>query len=242
MFNALLESKNFGGQRSMLTLLPVTDGVKRNVEAMTNLMVSSGSLGTLSLGGKSDRGDALAASSVVFAATNRGVVSFLKAYHWLEPEYPYPERPADTSLQIDFLEKSKHEIETWLVVAPQRQTSYGDVLTLPGVGNLTVKERHREEEGRGFQVFGEPVHRVIANFFAGIDPKPGKQQLTLPNASTKRLRKEHCGVIMLYPVREEVGDMVSIGFELFFPPNSLPFDLNFTVRRKSEKAKIVVDE
>ena len=34
--------------------------------------------------------------------------------------------------------------------------------------------------------------------------------------------------------------MVSVGFELFFPKNTLPFDLNFTVRRKTEQPKIVV--
>ena len=110
---------------------------------------------------------------------------------------------------------------------------------MSGVGELTVKERQRVE-GRGFQVFGEPQHRMIARYFAGIEPEPGKDKLTLPNADTARHRKEHCGVILLYPVRETSTARASLGFELFFPENALPFDLNFTVARKAEKGKIVV--
>jgi len=109
------------------------------------------------------------------------------------------------------------------------------------VGEMTVKERHREEEGRGFQVFGEPIHRIIAKYFAGIDPGEGKDNLASPNAETKRHRSEHCGVILLYPVREKAEGAVSVGFELFFPENDLPFDVNFTVRRKNERTKIVIE-
>jgi hypothetical protein len=124
-------------------------------------------------------------------------------------------------------------------MAPQRKSSWGPPLTVKGVGDLAVKERHRVE-GRGFQVFGEPVHRTIGEFLAGIEP--GNSELTLPNAETKPLRNEHRGVYLLYPVREHPKDKVSIGFELLFPQNNIPFAINFTVRRKAEKTQVVVQD
>jgi hypothetical protein len=46
----------------------------------------------------------------------------------------------------------------------------------------------------------------------------------------------------LYPVREDESDEISIGFELLFPGNRLPFDVNFTVRRKTERNEAIVQE
>jgi hypothetical protein len=104
---------------------------------------------------------------------------------------------------------------------------------------LTVKERHRVGN-RGFQVFGEPAHRVIADFLVGIES--GKSKLIAPNAATTALQNEHRGIFLLYPVREQLQDKVSIGFELLFPANDIPFDINFTVRRKAESTKIIVQD
>jgi hypothetical protein len=243
MFNAILANKNFGGQSSMLTLAPTeSTAVHKNIETMTALMGAAKSFGSLKLGGTSATGKTLETNAVVLEATNEHLISFLKSYRWLESDFRYPMRPADTDLQIEFLEKQKHDISSWLIIAPQRKESFGVPLNVRNVGDMTVKERHREEEGRGFQVFGEPIHRTIAKYFADIDPGEGKDRLALPNAETKRLRRAHSGVILLYPVREKERDKVSIGFELFFPQNELPFDVNFTVRRKAEKAKIVVQD
>ena len=46
------------------------------------------------------------------------------------------------------------------------------------------------------------------------------------------LQNKHRGVIVIYPVRENPKDSVSIGFELFFPNNQLPFELNFIAKGK----------
>lgn len=243
MFNAVLVKKNFGGQISMQTLAPtVPSTLNKNIQAMSDLMGSAESLGPLVLGGTSLKQKEVEVKAMVLVATNDDLISFLKSYQWLESEFPHPKRPADTELQIDFLEKQKHGIASWVIIAPQRRESFGPPLTIASLGDVTVKERHREEEGRGFQVFGEPLHRIVARFVAGIDPGDGKDKLTSPNPEALRLEGERHGVVLLYPVREnETGD-VSVGFELFFPENDLPFDLDFTVRRKSEKAKIVVDD
>lgn len=239
-FNAVLASKNFGGQRSMLTLIPAKSAaMDKNLVAMTKLVVSSRSLGSMSLGGTAGDGKKLRMKAALLETKNDQIVAFLEDYRWLESDYTYPQRPADTSLQIDFLNEAAHGIVSWLIVAPQRRESFGDSLVLNGTGKFTVKERHRDE-GRGFQVFGEPPHRTIAEFLAGIEP--GKSRVASPDENTKRLRIDHRGVMLLYPVRETKEDKVSIGFELFFPPNKIPFDVNFTVRRKSEQPIVVVEE
>jgi hypothetical protein len=149
-------------------------------------------------------------------------------------------RPADVSLQIEFLAKENHGIGSWLIVAPQRKSSFGSPLCLNGTTDLAVKERHRGA-GRGFQVFGEPMHRVIAEFLAGVEP--GKSKLGDPNDATEALHNLHRGIFLLYPVREDEQDKikVSIGFELLYPINGLGFDISFTVRRKAESSKIVVE-
>jgi hypothetical protein len=243
MFNAKLASKNFGGQRSMLTLSPAKPAaMDENINATSSLLVSSKPLGTITLGGTSSKSKEVEISAKVFEATNGSVTGFLKAYRWLESDYKYPARPTDTALQIEFLEKQKHGIAPWLIVAPQRKESFGQPLTLEGVGQFAVKERHRVE-GRGFQVFGEPIHRMIAEFLVGIKPgKPDSAELTSPTSSTKKLLIKNRGVCLLYPVREEQKDKVSMGFELFFPENDIPFDINFTVRRKTEGRQVVVQE
>lgn len=224
----------------MLTLIAAMPfAMNENIKAITSLLAASKSLATMSLGGISINGETLQATAVVHEAANNQLIAFLKAYRWLETEYEYPHRPTDTSLQIEFLEKEKHEITSWLIVAPQRKMSFGRPLTVKGVGDFAVKERHRVE-GRGFQVFGEPVHRTIAEYLAGIEP--GASALTKPNAATIPLRNKHRGVCLLYPVREQEKDDVSIGFELLFPENDMSFDINFTVRRKGEKAQIVVQD
>jgi hypothetical protein len=235
MFNSVMSSKNFGGQWSMLTLTPAKPAMMdENIKTLEVLLVGSKSLGRKTVGGTSMNADVL-----LYEATNAQLVSFLKAYRWLETDYKYPERPADTGLQIEFLEKQKHDITSWLIVAPQRKSSFGPPLTVKGVGDCAVKTRRRIE-GRGFQVFGEPGHRAIAESLAGIEP--GRAKLGLPNAATKLLQNEHRGIFLLYPVREQPTERVSIGFELLFPKNRIPFDMNFTVRRKAESARIVVQD
>jgi hypothetical protein len=161
----------------------------------------------------------------------------LRAYRWLESDYEYPARPTEASLQIEFLEKQDHGITSWLIVAPQRRISFGSPLRLTRVADFAVKNRRRVD-GRRFQIFGEPGHRSVAEFIAGIDTN--KRRLTVPDPATKALRDKRRGVFLFYPVREKEGGKVSIGFELLFPENRLPFDINFTVRRKAESARVVV--
>lgn len=241
MFNAILASKNFGGERAMPTLLPAQpESMNANVAAVSALLESATSLVPVILGGISEKGTKVSVDSLVGSVDTADIASFLEAYHWLESDFRYPQRPAETTLQLDFLREQQHGITSWLILAAQRQQSFGPMLTLPRLPKLAVKERHREEEGRGFQVFGEPLHRMVANYFAGIDPGEGKDLLAKPNAETSTRRRDHLGVLLLYPVREAPTEAVSMGFELFFPENDLPFDINFTVRRTTDDVTIPV--
>jgi hypothetical protein len=240
MFNATLASKNFGGQRSMLTLTANQPAsLEKNMKSLAGLLSASKSLGMLRLGGKSQKKNKpVEITALVHEATNSQVGAFLEAFRWLETDYKYPERPADTNLQIEFLEKQKHGIKSWLVVAPQRKVSFGEPLQMKGLPSLAVKERHRVEN-RGFQVFGEPSHRLVAEFLAKVDAT--NDVLVSPDSQTTKLQDPKRGVLLLYPVRENPGDEIAIGFELQFPENNLGFDLNFSVRRRSEMRAVVVD-
>lgn len=236
MFNAKVASKNFAGQISMLTLTPIEP--KANVTTATTLLTASTAIGRRSLGGVSAEGNAIAADALLYEVTNSDLVGFLRGFRWLESEYKFPERPAETTLQIEFLERQNHGITSWLVMAPQRKVSYGPALKIADVGELAVKKRRRLA-GRGFQIFGEPDHRSIARRLAGL--KSDKQDLVTPNTATQAQQNKHRGVVLLYAVREEPSDPVSIGFELLFPDNDLPHDINFTVRRHAERSSVVAD-
>jgi hypothetical protein len=227
MFNAVLDRKNFGGQRSQPTMAAAKEpAMKKNIETLRTLFAASRLAGRKILGGSESR-----AQAIVLETTNDALVAFLRGYRWLETDYKEHERPTDINLQIEFLQKEKHEIEDWLIVAPQRRDSFGPPLKVERVGDMTVKQRKRSEEGRGFQVFGEPVHRTIADFLAGIATE--KAGLAEPNEETRALKNNHRGILLLYPVRENESRMISIGFELFFPKNNIPFELGFRVRRKT---------
>jgi len=238
MFNAALVSKNFGGQWSMLTLAAIKPAaINENVKTLKSLLGVAQPLGRQVLGGTSSEGSRINAEVLSYQVTTSQLLAFLNNYRWLETDYQYPERPADAGLQLEFLEKHNHGITSWLIIAPQRQSSFGPPLEIAGVANFAVKNRRRLE-GRGFQVFGEPTHRTIAKFLAVIESENSK--LVVPNALTQSWQDPHRGICLLYPVRERETDEVSIGFELLFPKNNLKFDVNFTVLRPAQAGSIAV--
>jgi hypothetical protein len=240
MFNATIANKNFGGSWAMPTLTASQpDNIGRNIIAANRLLSAQTDLGRKILGGSATNGNALKVDSRLFQVSNGDLCAFLRSFRWLEEGAKSSLLPTDIGLQIEFLEKQDHGIESWLILAPQRQSSFGPPLRLDGVGAMAVKERHRIP-GRGFQVFGESSHRMLAQFLAEIE-EASKPRLASPNDPTKGMRNKRRGIVLLYLVRENEKDkLVSVGFELLFPENSLPFDLNFTVARSRDRQRIVV--
>jgi hypothetical protein len=235
----VVAKKNFGGRWSMPTLTAAKEGnLKLNVQTLSRLLQSAKSLSVASLDGTiSDEPAPVSIACAVFRASNAEVVRFLSDYRWLEDEFNHPNRPPDITLQIEFLNRPEHGIDSWLIVAPQRQESFGQPLEIKG-RQLAVKKRSRIN-GRGFKVFGEGRHRTMAEFLAGIkfEDAPCVES---PGQAAKGLASRKNAIMLLYPVRETETHEVSVGFEILFPANNLSFDLGFTVRRKSESARIVV--
>jgi hypothetical protein len=230
MYHAVVANKNYSGQWAMPTLLASEkEGIAANLNALGRLLRAGTALSPRTLGGGK-----YTANCLGFEVSNAHLVSFLESYRWLEAEYAAGKRPADVTLQIEFLQKAKHGIRSWLVVAPQRQISFGDEVRLDGAGTLKVKERARVL-GRGFQVIGEPVHHKVAELLAVI-ADPAAPPLPAPNDATADLVDRHRGVLLLYPVRETKSASASVGFELLYPKNDLKYDLHFTVIRKQPVA------
>jgi hypothetical protein len=236
MFNAQIESKNFGGTRSMPTLLPTKPTtIRRNLALAGELLKAAEYLGLLSLGGSGSGKERYAADAHAFLSQNTAVHDFLSAMKWLESEFKDDQRPPEINLQLEFLATKKHEIADWLIVAPQRRKSFGTAWVAADDLELTVKERTRGE-GRGIGVVGEPQHRSIGEFIARIGL--GNKTLTSPNDRTRLLQNEHRAVMLLYPFREIEDGPISIGFELIFPTNDLGYDLNLTVKRATGAATV----
>jgi hypothetical protein len=240
MIHAIVASKNFSETWSMPTLMAAKPaGMEENIRSLEHLLARQpGEKATM--GGKASDGSSIKAYCVTFQVTNAKLVEFLTSYRWLEVN-SHSERPADMELQIEFLTKEKHGISSWLIVAPQRANSFGEPVAFKGIIPLAVKNRNRVEEGRGFQVFGESMHRAIAEYLTGIRKDADKYRLTAPNQVTEELKSRSRGVMLLYPVREKENQkLVTVGFELLFPKNDLSFDLHFTVRQKAKQSSIVV--
>ncbi|MBK6456065.1 MAG: hypothetical protein IPF87_08305 [Gemmatimonadetes bacterium] len=155
MFNAVVNNKNFGGGcRCLVGPGKAAFAMDANRAAAERLLVTAKAPGGITMAGHTTKPSALKVDAMLFETSNDALVKFLDEYHWLESDFPYPARPADAVLQMDFLKTQRHGITSWLVVAPQRKTSFGEPLRIGGGEELSVKERHRSG-GRGFQVFGE---------------------------------------------------------------------------------------
>lgn len=239
MFNAVVAKKNFGPGWSMPTLTAAKPAnLEINIANLGRLLKASHRVDVTSLDGTiGDGSKPLSIACVVFKTSTAAVMKFLSDYRWLEDEFSYPKQPSEIALQLTFLETLEHGIKSWLIVAPQRRESFGDELQVGGQ-TFMVKERGRVNE-RGFGVVGESLHRRMAEFLAGggFKDEPRVEQSVL---STSALASKNNAIMMLYPARETKDRPVSVGFELLFPPNKLPFDVGFTVRRQSESSRIVV--
>ena len=244
MFNASVESKNYGGRWSMPTMLPAKpETLEHNLNVTLALLKKSDALERSSFGGTYTDGIRTEWSGEVFRTTNLDIIQFLRGFRWLETEYKHDQRPTDIHLQIEFLEKVKHEIDSWLIVAPQVRKSTGSPFSIGDLQlSVITRTRTNGSEGR-FKVFGDPRHRAVAEYWidrSRISDLTSKVGLESANDATAAFRSKHRGVMLLYPAREQPASKISAGFELLFPENNLGFDVNFTVRKKNEIDRVTI--
>jgi len=248
MFNAKIHNRNYGGRWSQPTLVTAdTKGREANHAALSSLLAGGSILGKdLELSGVTSAGSNDKMRVHLFETGTSKVIGFLEDFHWVDDEYPWPKRPRDITLQIEFLRNEKHGITSYLVLLPQlKKESFGPVLELPGgLPPLKVKERQRIE-GRAYQQFGEPAHRRMSMWMAELNREGTAAHLFSSNDQATSLRNKHRGILVVYPVRESAGDLpkkgpADIGYEILYPANKLGYDINFTVRRSGDSEAVVV--
>lgn len=238
MFNAIIEKRNFGGQWSTPTLVATDDaGTRGNIQNLKKLIGGKQVDLFEGLGGKTDKGRDVSVSTYNFGASTEEVRSFLQNFNWLDVG---TKKPQEVELQLDFLKRAEHGITSWLVMLPQREESFGHPLHCGGeIPKFSVKERARVP-GRGFKVFGESNQRFLAKWMCGQRDEE-KEYLAKPNAKTAGMQDKNRGIILIFPVREKKTDRnISIGYEILFPENNLPYQTGFAVRRKDAADAAVV--
>jgi len=244
MFNAIIRSRNYGGRWSQPTLVAAdTAGIRANHEALRKLLCASKPVGDKSQlkGIRSDDVEEQFTAHL-YKSKVPDVLHFIQSFHWLRDDYSYPTRPADIGLQIEFLEKQAHEITSWLVLLPQRHDSWGPPFVLDEtLPPLSVKKRKRIEK-RGWQQFGEPIHRRFSSWLSRVAPSSKSVSLKSAEEPARSLQDRHMGILLIYPVREEEADstQAALGYEVLYPENKLGFDINFSVRKKSDPEAVVI--
>src|SRR5262249_4033607 len=88
MFNAVIKSKNFGGEISTPTQAPLkSESLKHNIQTLRTLLATARSLGKPTLGGLSTDGEVITATCLVYEVSTSQLTEFLSSYRWLESVY-----------------------------------------------------------------------------------------------------------------------------------------------------------
>jgi hypothetical protein len=238
MYNAIVVSQNFAGEWSESTTAPSISEialVQQNQQSTSALLASNGvSLRHLACDliseGESAKPTAI---DVLFSEPDaHAVIKFLKSYRWMKDDVP-----ASIVRQIEYLEGKAGDpgIAGWRILAFQSAQSFGTPWAAAGQ-DFNCRKRSRTRTHR-FGAYTEPNHRAIAAYLADI-----KDERAVRNANTAlaAMRDPSKGVLLFYPVRQETGDPVSIGFALLFPKNGLQFQLHFSVRDLRQPNAITV--
>lgn len=230
MYNAKVVSENFGGRWCDKTNAPTKKGdIQHNDRAM-KLLLRDRELHRTRLA-VSVEGTARDFPALVGTLSPDAVVDFLAACRWSG------DNPHLLARQLDFL-RGKHgdaQIERWLVVAPQTQDGTGAKWQAHGIP-FAVRHRARvTPEGDRYKVYTEPAHKDVATYLCGLieGDRPSKE--------TVAWRHEHQAVFLFYPVRDEKTEqLVSMGFALLFPRNSIATPIRFSVHDPRNASAVTV--
>jgi len=249
MFNAAITSKNFGGQWSQPTLVAATEaGILQNQGLLKGLLSKSRKIlhGEL-LGGTRSDGKTDRVPCHGFEAMQAEVVKFLEGFRWIESKFPEGKRPSSIQLQIEFLKRGGHGIDSWHVLLPQtvKGESHGPRLEI--IKGLEINARARswsvETEGiKRLQNIGEPSHRRLAKWLCDVKTKKGCYLQSPLSQEQQKLQNSRRGVVLIYTVRplDDVKGQAIVGFEMLYPENNLPKTIGFSVRDPSKADDIII--
>jgi hypothetical protein len=147
--------------------------------------------------------------------------------------------------EIDFLKGTgarDPEIDSWLIMAPQRKISRDDVETKINGHTLSVFDRSLVD-GERVGVITEPRHRIAAEY-ASLGRRKDETKDPISNMSSggKKLHRQKQATMLLYPLRtqKEKKAPIHAGFALFFPPNSIATPLVFGVSDPRHRDAVIV--
>jgi hypothetical protein len=87
-------------------------------------------------------------------------------------------------------------------------------------GRIIEKERPQLAKVQALSEYRDPLHK--------------------PNSAMQALRDTGKAILVLYPVRQDATESLTIGFALLFPKNVLPFQLRFSVRDPRQPNAVTV--
>jgi len=235
MFNAVLKSRNFGGEWVERTLCSDTDADLRHNEELMGEMI-----GALSLIEDSFtilvEGARRSAPGYAGLAGKAMVTDVLARYRWAEPH-----TSSLLAVELGFLngEYGDPEIDDWFVYLPQVKSS---ALPWQVAGRMLASvERSRVDNTGRFKAFTEPRHRLVAEVLTGI--KAGE---AVSDGAKEFASPSHRGSLVIYPTypfaRDEPNwpEIPAIGFAFLPPRNQLPRRMAFGVRDQARAAEAVI--
>lgn len=224
MYNAVLKSRNFGGQWIERTLLSdVASDLKHNEELLKRLVRDAADFRRRELWVK---GEGASAPGVLGIVPHSLVLGILGEYLWAKPD-------ATTLLQLelDFLRGKSDvgdpEIDDWVLYMPQVKSNRTPWRV--DNFNFATVERSRIDNSGRFKAFSEPRHRHLAEIFANISDDE------IEGDGSEFAGYSRRGTFLLYPTYPFAKDepdwpeIPAMGLSILPPANSHPHKLGWGV-------------
>jgi hypothetical protein len=236
MFNAILKSRNFGGEwveRTMCT--DVEELLRANAELFADQLRSTDLVlddFVIEVDGRRS-----AAPGYAGLIDHAAVVDVLGDYRWAEPN-----ESSLLTLELEFLRgrSGDPEIDDWVLYLPQLKNASRIPWQVGGLTFTTVERSRVDGFGR-FKAFTEPRHRHVAEVLTGRSDGVAVSPLAASLA-----RKSRRGALVLYPVHPPADEDTdqsptpTMGFAFLPPSNRLPRQLQFRVRDPKHPSATVV--
>jgi len=238
MFNAVLKSKNFGGEWVERTLCSdITADLGHN-EALFGDLIRTADLRRDDFTIQQD-GQQKSAPGYAGVVDHAAVIDTLSNYRWAEPN-----TSSLLTLELEFLRGTSSlgdpQIDDWVLYLPQ-VTTKRMAWQVAGL-TLASVERSRVDNAGRFKAFTEPRHRRVAAVLTGqaegtlVDP--GAQALV---ADARR------GALVLYPVypfrdaEPDWPEIPAMGFAFLPPANTHPRRLVWGLRDRRQASEPIIN-